>query len=816
MTDRECKVVPSPPPPPPVHQPESPTSYTTPPRAVRARKSIEESGGEEILYPRSIVKTRHAADNRGRAPDAGGQPSSPMVGHSRDGTSDSAPSVPPTVFNHPPKARKRTSDEFAFDQGGAPISKTSGSSSSLVARKDERRRSTGFSSLSSKDRERIRERRQKDNVALSMGGLPKTGTTPLKDREPRERHSRRPSASASIASSSSKEGDSSHLRRTHDFSHLPASPSTPPVHPSTRASGPNATGPSPSSGHHSTASVAQSVLRGTQEGWSGMDDSATVEALRKLDGLSGRSLRARSSLISVNSKSSSRPGTPGNQPKGGQWEGIDGSASLKRRSSLKDRDHAGVDSGHNVHHHSGLPEGADNEWPASPGHRKGVPSTASTRSSYGVSPAKRSSGGSTTGTPATSVSRDSTSISTSASLTSASNTSNRHSINNGKLRRSNSTGSDISSVHSSEKDRVAALAAGEHPDLASVAIPPVPPLPKVFKNPQAPMQNFPSAAVHEDPDRAINVPTIEMSSPHKRSAATTASQLAPIVPPATTASAPAPRTPSKKWSFTGINLRLPSSSKEHSPGPMSPRSPRKDSNSAHNRASIALPATSKAPAGQKESSRFSSSIERLTSSPSASSLLLPHSPNRSPASVSQRLGSGSQQSLEKLSRPGTASSSGHQAPNSAATLAAPLPDPNSPSKRQSTHRRLTPTSIPFFKRASTHGMPATAPPTTTLSPSSPTMPVNMPTTPLQSLTRLTPPDLTSSPGSNTTKKSSVFGNLLKASTSRNRLHGDKSDKEGKEKSGDERKERKKEDKDRSESRISVLMGRRRGKVCYRL
>jgi dual specificity tyrosine-phosphorylation-regulated kinase 2/3/4 len=582
------------------------------------------------------------------------------------------------------------------------------------------------------------------------------------------------------------------------------------IQPHIRGSGPNATGSSPNSSHHSTASVAHSLLRGTQEGWSGMDDSTTAEALRKLDGISGRSLRARSSLISVNSKSSSRPGTPGSQPKGGQWEGIEGSANLKRRSSLKDREHAGVDSGHNVHHPSGLPEGADSEWPVSPGHRKGVPSTASTRSSYGVSPAKRSSGGSTTGTPATSVSRDSTSISTSTSLTSASNASNRHSINNGKLRRSNSTGSDISSVHSNEKDRVAALAAGEHPDLASVAIPPVPPLPKVYKTSQAPVQNFPSASVHEDPDRTIIVPPIEMSSTQKPPV-TIPAKLAPIIPPAPAAAvAPVPRTPSKKWSFTGINLRLPSSSKDLSPGPLSPRSPRKDSTNTHNRTSMTISATSKASASQKDSSRFSSSVERLTSSPSMSSLLFPYSPNGSPALAPHRLTSGSQQSSERLSRPGTASSSGQPAPASVTTLAAPLPAPSSPNKRHSTHRRLTPTSIPFFKRASAHGMSAPAPPTTTISPSSPTMPVNMPTTPLQSLTRLTPPDLTLSPGSSTAKKTSVFGSLLKASTSRSRTQGDKSDKE---KSGDERKEKKKDEKDRSESRISVLMGRRRGKVC---
>ena len=80
--------------------------------------------------------------------------------------------------------------------------------------------------------------------------------------------------------------------------------------------------------------------------------------------------------------------------------------------------------------------------------------------------------------------------------------------------------------------------------------------------------------------------------------------------------------------------------------------------------------------------------------------------------------------------------------------------------------------------------------------------------------------------------------MLKGSSSRRSLHGDKSDlkdtatesKRAKEAEKSEREtakevaketarlqkeKQKKEDKDRSESRISVMMGRKRGKVCLR-
>jgi len=82
------------------------------------------------------------------------------------------------------------------------------------------------------------------------------------------------------------------------------------------------------------------------------------------------------------------------------------------------------------------------------------------------------------------------------------------------------------------------------------------------------------------------------------------------------------------------------------------------------------------------------------------------------------------------------------------------------------------------------------------------------------------------PLSPSTKKSSVFGlSLLKGSSSRKSLQAqaDK-DREREEKREEkrekqlekerEKQQKKEEDKDRSESRISVLMGRRRGKVGF--
>ncbi|CAE6531983.1 unnamed protein product, partial [Rhizoctonia solani] len=75
---------------------------------------------------------------------------------------------------------------------------------------------------------------------------------------------------------------------THDFSHLPPSPSTSSIEPN----------------------MAHSLLRGTQEGWAALEDSSTAEAFRNLDGLSGKSVRARNLPVTGNSSSSSSAATP--------------------------------------------------------------------------------------------------------------------------------------------------------------------------------------------------------------------------------------------------------------------------------------------------------------------------------------------------------------------------------------------------------------------------------------------------------------------------------------------------------------------------
>ncbi len=63
---------------------------------------------------------------------------------------------------------------------------------------------------------------------------------------------------------------------------------------------------------HASPSVAHSLLCGMQEDWSGLDDNATAEVLRKLDGIQGRSAKARGSIRLPSSSSNySRPNSPG-------------------------------------------------------------------------------------------------------------------------------------------------------------------------------------------------------------------------------------------------------------------------------------------------------------------------------------------------------------------------------------------------------------------------------------------------------------------------------------------------------------------------
>ena len=87
-----------------------------------------------------------------------------------------------------------------------------------------------------------------------------------------------------------------------DFFHLPSSPSSSLIqHFLHYVAGNAASGPSSPDVLRPSPNVAHSFLRGTQEGWSGLDDEAAEEAPRKLDGISVKSIRTQASIgVSVN------------------------------------------------------------------------------------------------------------------------------------------------------------------------------------------------------------------------------------------------------------------------------------------------------------------------------------------------------------------------------------------------------------------------------------------------------------------------------------------------------------------------------------
>lgn len=899
--ERSSYIVPSPPPiSAPVPQSESPTPKSayavTEFRSVKARKSVEESAGEEILYPRTLSKNRQYDSTVPAVPsDASGTPASPQSGSSgKYVTSKLVPMSPSgsglSSAGSSHRHRRRPSDDISSRSAVKATGSPSSPSNETSAR---RHRSLVVAPPAippvsqQREKDRTKDRRRHD-ATNSVSSTPRRSNSTSKDGSSHERHARR--ASASAATSSSPSGSQViETRRTHDFSHLPPSPSSTALQHILKSTSVNHAGtpsPLPNQGSvSSSASVAHSLLRGTQEGWSGMDDSATAEALRKLDGISGRSLKARSSIISVASKSSSRPGTPGSKAGHQQWEGMEPAPPLTKRrsgSGLNLRDPVSNAS-------SGQTTIAPT--PASFGQAQGrehddmdmttikSSTTPMGTRSTGPSPVKRGSGGSThthftsTGTP-TSGSRDSTSVSTSTSVTSTHASSRRHSLTlSGKLKRSNSTGSDSSSIHS-EKDRVASLAAVGDAELAD--IPPVPPLPKAYQTPPGSanhaMTSHPtSQMMYEDAGRQVFVPPIEVQSPPK-GGSTSPSKNAHAAPTSSAASSvTATRTPSKKWSFSGLKLGLPSSNKDtSSSGPLSPLSPRKGSSSRN--VSGSSPGAKQLPLPDRKSS---ADRERDGQSPYDSTSSLPHprqspSPRLSsssfkhaqmpfPASYPQAGPSPTRKSTDQ-SRPG--SNNSHYTNTTSKRTTKEAPPTSSPSRRPSTTRRLTPSSIPFFRRSSTHsissggagGSAVNGPTSSVASPKSPGVPLT-PASPLMpvlsnglsshsgshatppSLTRATPPsaDITSSPGSSAHRKSVLMNlpSLLKGSNSRKSLYGgEKSDTEKRQKEErsrererekerekekaredkERRKEEKKEEKERSESRISVLMSRRRGKT----
>ncbi|KIK56116.1 hypothetical protein GYMLUDRAFT_87392 [Collybiopsis luxurians FD-317 M1] len=450
------------------------------PWPLRERPSMaEESGEEEILYPR---KPSSAAP---RLPDFISTETSSLA----SSTVFSAPvettaDPPPDSFLQPPRnAVKRSSNEFELEQTGSLVSKRAGSTSlkdrgmnrKSLTRKHRSMIVTILPSFSSSDKEQWRE-----STALTINSRPKL-----------KQHRRRASLS-----SSSNVGDARRATVGSDFSHfLPPSLSLIQDFLKNSGAGPNTLSVSATKELRLSPSVAHSPLWGTQEAWSGMDDEATVEALRKLDGLPGKSARPRASVGSFGRPhSSSRLGTPaGSTGTGSQWEGVDSSSDggIKRRGSSH-RDNAlsvkEKEPRHVVGPGLGLVSPSLDKEAMGSAYTSNdeqsvisaavavdkTPNKSSARSSF--TPKRRSISPSTNASTSTTNSRDSVSMSAVTSMTSMSSA--RHAI--GKARR-NSPGSDVSSTHSSDvnslKDHVASIASNSDGN-EKAAVPPVPPLPK--------------------------------------------------------------------------------------------------------------------------------------------------------------------------------------------------------------------------------------------------------------------------------------------------------------------------------------------------
>lgn len=817
------------------------------PRPLRTRPSItDESGGEEILYPRNLnplvpdlpLKLPSDFLRSDEQSSLGHPPPEP-----RPSVSPS-PSSPPSAFTQPPRrAKKRTSDEFEMDQFGTLVSKRVGPTKSQDEKATVRKhRSLNVNSPSSSRDGKGKERRR-ESVGLTINSNVKVPPASVKSPD---KHARQISAGSSATILS----DGHHQRRVqvNDFSHLPPSPSSTSIQQFLKHTGNSGSATKETSLTQPSPNVAHSLLRGTQEGWSGLGDEATAEALRKLDGLSGKSARARASVASFGrTSSSSRPGTPAGKS-GSQWEGVNmsDSAKVKRGSGIKDSGSILKDREQRQPSGLGLDALADGSdilvgstvssdeqmWSGSASEKtpkKG--GSASARSSFTP---KRGSTSSTTYT-STPSSRDSASMSATTSVTSVSATSGRHSI--GKTRR-NSAGSDISSIHSSDaaslKDRVASIAVnGDAQDDGFV--PPVPPLPKDLSTypPLPTAVGLTSSSLISDEtrsnqdnslDRTISLEVPAVISPSQRnpsdcSAVRSESESTSVVH----------RTPSKKWSFSSaLNIKLsssPSSSGQKSGFPLSPRSMtfgQQLRKSTSKDQGMSVPSASSKSSWEPEHPDGMLSVASLVSLSSAGSLRTPALAS-APSKTPDRNG--------RLSRSGTGSSASTSHTTSA--LSGPQQGPLSPtvSVRRSQSKRLTPSSIPFFRRSSSQSMHLPSSNSMATS-SSPTLsPSNLSSiqTPLKASTTAYNPPSTSISGS-AHKKSSVLSlglpSLLKGSSSRRSLHADAkdaardiqrakdaSDKDKARADKIEKEKHKKDEKERSESRISVLMGgRKRGKV----
>lgn len=835
-------------------------------RTVRPRRSVaDESGGEEILYPRKpygsiFLHPSDAVKPSSPSPEEPPSPLVPPLPSEHALLSDaSTSSSPPSAFTPLRKARKRTSDEFEIDQSGSLTSK--GAAPLKPATKDDksssarRHRTTGSTSVSTTTRDRTR--RKESVVPNTTSKSPSsievtpTSTASRAERDHHHHHTRQ----LSLSSSSGPDPVlTSHSSRVH-VPHHPPSPSTTSMHQFLRHAGgaPTTTTPPtrPSSSHkdlahpHLSSNVAHSLLRGTQEGWTSMDDDAHAEALRKLDGLSTKTARARASVGSLNRMS--RPGTPGSTAGRVHWESSvnESGGKVSRRGSAKERERkehgscGSVDAGNDPGEARGPAITSSDEHQSLSGPEKTPKKSISARLSFTP---KRGSASSTTYTGTPTSSRDSASLSTATSTTSVSAPSGRHSTGVGKGRR-NSAGSDISSVYSGAdgtvKDRTGSLASGAEA-LEEDRVPPVPPLPKDLSNYRSPPQSshgvaFPHAAGDEaSMERTVSLevpPSSKSHDPHSRESASHACHSAPE----TVSSVH--KTPSKKWSFSNaLNIKLTSSpsiasmrgdkdsshSNKTSSFPLSPRSMQSFSQQLRKRASrehaLSPPASNKVAWSPIQPDAMGSATS-LASLSSVGSTRTPRSPALPSGKTPDRERGGG----GVASRPGTGSSISNTTTSNANN--APLSPV--PSIRRHQSKRLTPSSIPFFRRSSSQSMQISMSNAVPLSvsPTIPTVPVpsgqsrtKASTSPVKESSR--PPPTTPS---SSQKKSSVLSlglpSLLKGSSSRRSLHGDKSDAgTGKgtrdsQKTREGEKAKAKQDlKDRSESRISVLMGRKRGKT----
>ncbi|KAL4074596.1 hypothetical protein V8B97DRAFT_1868854 [Scleroderma yunnanense] len=806
-----------------------------PTRTLRQRRSVaEESGGEEILYPRKphasgFLHPSDAVKPSSPSPEEPPSPLVPPLPSEHALLSDaSASSSAPSAFTPLRKPRKRTSDEFELDQSGTLSPKNP--TTKLLLKDDKRKhRTSGSTSMSTSTRNRDRCRESLVNVPIK----PPVESAPAV-------HTRQLSTGSSVSHDTAL----AQSKRAHTTSHLPPSPPTNAIQPFRRHAGSATTTtpplrPSSSSNKdaaHVSSNVAHSLLRGTQEGWSSMDDDAHAEALRKLDGLSTKTARARASISSLNRMS--RPGTPASTTGRLHWDSVNESGKISRRGSTKDKDAAS-----RVHVVSGSVDGSQDtidtrvgavtSGDEPPGHDKTPKKSISARLSFTP---KRGSASSTTYTTTPTSSRDSASLSiaTSATSVSAPSGSGRHSIGIGKGRR-NSAGSDISSVYSGGdgaalKDR--SLAAGAEA-LEEDRVPPVPPLPKDLSSYRSPPQSshgvvFPQSA-GDDPDiaRTVSLEVPKSHGAHLHESIAHGSQSAPESVPAVN------KTPSKKWSFSNaLNIKLTSSpsvasmkdkdATKSSSFPLSPRSMHNFSQQLRKRASreqaLSPPAannTSWSPV-QRDAMASAASLASLSSVGSTRTPKSPALPSKTPdreRGVSSRPGTGSSVSNTTTSMP----SNTHNAPLSPAS-----------SVRRHQSKRLTPSSIPFFRRSSSQSVHiATSNPVpSSVSPTTPSAPasseqgrVKAGSSPVKESSRLQP-----TTPSSAHKKSSVLSlglpSLLKGSSSRRNLLGDKSDGGTGKETKDSHKSRddksKQDHKDRSESRISVLMGRKRGKASITL